>query len=391
MNASRERAPGGNGDLSDWSAQPKVVPKPNAPPDGEMRLTFNYRPVKEDIPATFMKLTSEIHDYLSHPSHGCFIQLDFKHAFWSIGVYPPHRHYLAFHVDGFGQLQPTRMPQGTHTSTFSLQECLEVVFGPIPPLPEHLQTTDFDGSFPSLLQPAELGKPQPVNFYADDIVSGSNDFEQSYKSLREDLLPRIEWSMLKLSFKKVWCFEDEIEALGVRHRIHGVTLIKHARAEKIRRWPTPQDSKTVRSFLATVECTRRWVKNYANIAAPLTLLLGRVEFFWKAQQQLAFEFLRDKCSMEVESHGIDPVEPVEMYSDASDFAAGCCIMQKRLPDGQTEGNKIAMPLLFDSFVLNAAQKRYPTWKKELLAIHDFAMKYQHLMQTKETKHCLDRP
>jgi hypothetical protein len=154
-----------------------VVNKPGGPPDGEIRVTFNYRRVEEDLPACFMKLTNEIHDYLSHPSHGCYTQLDLKHAFWCIGVHPPHRHMLAFFVDGYGQLQPTRMPQGCHTSTFSLQECLMIAFGYIPPLPPELQSESHDGSFPSLLRSAALGQPPPLDFYADDITLGNTDFD----------------------------------------------------------------------------------------------------------------------------------------------------------------------------------------------------------------------
>jgi hypothetical protein len=290
---------------------------------------------------------------------------------------------LAFFVDGYGQLQPTRMPQGCHTSTFSLQECLMIAFGYIPPLPPELQSESHDGSFPSLLRSAALGQPPPLDFYADDITLRNTDFDSQYQSLKDHVLPRIDWSMLKLSFKKIDCFQDEILCLGMRHRIHGVTLIKHARAEKIRNWPTPVDAKQVRSFLATIECTRRWVKNYANIAGPLTALLRHTGFMWKPQQQLAFEFLKAKCSDEVESHGIDPLLPTEMYSDASGYAAGCVFIQRRLPEGQATGKKVVFPLLFDSFQFNATQQKYHTYKRELLAIHDFSMKWQHLLRAKD--------
>ena len=47
------------------------------------------------------------------------------------------RHYLAFHVPGIGQVQPTRMPQGARTSSFTFNELMNIVLGPIPaPHPE---------------------------------------------------------------------------------------------------------------------------------------------------------------------------------------------------------------------------------------------------------------
>jgi hypothetical protein len=62
-----------NGTLSDWSAEAVVVPKPGEPEGGEIRITFNYRNVYEVMPGTFLQLTSEVHDYLSDPRHGCFM------------------------------------------------------------------------------------------------------------------------------------------------------------------------------------------------------------------------------------------------------------------------------------------------------------------------------
>jgi hypothetical protein len=90
-----------NGELSPWNAEAVVVPKPGAEElplllnkeeskGPEMRITFNYSHVEEDMPGTFLQLTSEVHDYLSDPHHSCFMQYDIKHAYWSIGIYPPH-------------------------------------------------------------------------------------------------------------------------------------------------------------------------------------------------------------------------------------------------------------------------------------------------------------
>ena len=74
-----ERVPIKNGKFSDWSAGARVVEKPGNALD--MRVTFNYHYVYEDLPGTYMELISEIHDYLSLPQHQCFIQMDIKHAY----------------------------------------------------------------------------------------------------------------------------------------------------------------------------------------------------------------------------------------------------------------------------------------------------------------------
>ena len=76
-----ERTSTANGVLSDWSAEAVVVPKPGELEGGEMRITFNYSHVHENMPGSFLQLSSEVHDYLSDPRHGCYMQYDIKHAY----------------------------------------------------------------------------------------------------------------------------------------------------------------------------------------------------------------------------------------------------------------------------------------------------------------------
>ena len=74
-----ERTTAANGVLSDWNAEAVVVPKPGEPEGGEMRITFNYSNIHKDMPGSCLQLASEVHDYLSDPQHGCFMQFDIKH------------------------------------------------------------------------------------------------------------------------------------------------------------------------------------------------------------------------------------------------------------------------------------------------------------------------
>jgi hypothetical protein len=103
-----ERVPANNdGQFSSWNANPTIVPKPDQPPDlknPEIRVTFDYSHVTKDLPGCFLELTEEIHDFLSYLDHGCFIQLDLKHAFWSLPVHKDNRYIFAFIVLGIGQV-----------------------------------------------------------------------------------------------------------------------------------------------------------------------------------------------------------------------------------------------------------------------------------------------
>jgi hypothetical protein len=91
---------------------------------------------------------------------------------------------------------------------------------------------------------------------------------------------------------------------------------------------------------------------------------------------VAFQILKEKCAETVEMFGWDFLEPVRLYSDASKYAAGCAITQKRMLDGKL----VEVPILYDSFTFSKAQRNYGTYKKELCAIVEFARKYDHMLR-----------
>ena len=96
-----------NRQFSSWNTNPIIVLKLDQPlglKNPEMCVTFDYSHVTKDLPGCFLELTEEIHDFLSHLDHGCFIQLDLKHAFWSLPVYKDDRYMFAFTVPGIGQV-----------------------------------------------------------------------------------------------------------------------------------------------------------------------------------------------------------------------------------------------------------------------------------------------
>ncbi|POS82059.1 hypothetical protein EPUL_005888, partial [Erysiphe pulchra] len=155
-------------------------------------------------------------------------------------------------------------------------------------------------------------------------------FEEGYSVLENELFPRLAWAKLKLSFKKLELFVEETVALGVLHKAGGRILTKPQRCEKIRSFPAPKSATEVRRFLGAIGMTRRWIKNFSEIKAPLARLTGNVDFVWGEKEQLSFNLLREKCGTVVEIHGWDFQKPVRLYSDASLLGAGCAITQMRI-------------------------------------------------------------
>ena len=54
--------------------------------------------------------------------------------------------------------------------------------------------------------------------------------------------------------------------------------VDHAKIDAIQHWPNPQMVKDVQGFLGLVGYYRRFIKNYASIARPLTNLLRKYTY-----------------------------------------------------------------------------------------------------------------
>ena len=361
-----------NGRLSPWNARIVMVDKVENPtPQDEPRLTINYRNLPEELPGVHLESMARVHDHLSDPRHQCLMQADLKHAYYSVLLDPDCRHFFSFFVPGLGQLQPTRMPQGSKSSGFTMTELTTILLGPIPsPNPEF-----------SLLHSPPNGKPgDPPTcvYYQDDIFGGHPSFDAQFAFLRDQFLPRIAWGNLRLSFKKLKLFQPSIKALGIRHTVCGLVNITYDRIKRIIQWPTPKNATGVRAFMGAIKICRRWIKNFSEIARPLCRLTGKMPFHWGEPEQLAFEILRIKGATTLWMHGYDSSLPVHFYSDASKFCGGLCITQFQTPYGG--GKPIEVPLLFDSFPFSATEVKYPTYKRELFVMVKFALKYDYFLR-----------
>lgn len=312
-----------NGHVSQWNSLPNLVHKKGSE---EPRMTFNYHYVYEDPPGASIETLDKVHAFLAIPSHRTLFQADIKHGYWAIAVHPDDRHYLAFHIPGLGQLQPTRMPQGTRTSSFTFTELMNIALGPIPP--PHVE--------PSLLHPKTKTGAPDMAFYMDD------------------------------------CFGAP---LGEDHEIGGRVRLRQDKAKKIRDWPVPQNVSEVKGFMGTVLSARKWIKDFSIIGKPLSRLQGKVDWRWIESEELALQLLKRLACTAIELFGWDPQHPVELFSDASGSGAGCNIAQ--LQDG------VKVPIVFDSFTFSKAERNYDTYKRELLAIVRFCKKFRHMLNNEE--------
>jgi transposase InsO family protein len=133
------------------------------------------------------------------------------------------------------------------------------------------------------------------------------------------------------------------------------------KVEAVQCWPKPRNLHDVRSFLGICGYYRRFIAGFADIAAPLHALTGKgVKFEWRAEQQQAFETLKEKLTTAPVLAMPSNEEPYVLDTDASDIGLGAVLSQ--IQDGEER------PIAFASRTLSKPEKNYETTRKELLAV-----------------------
>ena len=146
----------------------------------------------------------------------------------------------------------------------------------------------------------------------------------------------------------------------------------------ITQWLISKDAIRVQSFLGGIGIIRRWVKNFAEIAHPLSQLTENHSWQWTESELLFFEILWIKCVTRVAVHSIDWSLVIHLYTDTSEYAGDLVITQYQLIDGNLRS--VEVPIIYDSFMFLIAERKYHTYKWELCAMVKFAFKYYYLLQ-----------
>ena len=118
--------------------------------------------------------------------------------------------------------------------------------------------------------------------YIDDIVIYSKTEEvheillrKVFQKIREaglKLFQKIREAGLKLSPKKCRFFKREIKCLSHAVSPEGISC-DPSKTAAVSTWPVPTNVKDVQKFLGFTSFNRRFIKDYANVAHPLTELL----------------------------------------------------------------------------------------------------------------------
>jgi hypothetical protein len=118
------------------------------------------------------------------------------------------------------------------------------------------------------------GKQEFAGAYLDDLVVFSNTWEEHLKHL-EEVLARLRSAGLTAKPSK--CQFAMKQCIHLGHVVGGgIVQPELSKLEAVNSFPTPQTIKQVRAFLGLTGYYRRFIPDFASIAAPLTDLTTQV-------------------------------------------------------------------------------------------------------------------
>lgn len=163
--------------------------------------------------------------------------------------------------------------------------------------------------------------------FFDDILVYSPTLEAHLQHLSTvlQLLQQDQW---KVKLSKCAFAQTSVSYLG--HIISGQGVVMDpTKVEVIQQWPTPANTKELRSFLGLAGFYRKFVQHYGIISKPLTELLKKHSLFaWTTDHQTTFDTLKNALIIAPVLALPDFTLPLCIYTDACQTEVGAVLMQQ---------------------------------------------------------------
>jgi transposase InsO family protein len=315
-------------------------------PDGSLRMCIDYRKlnaITESIQAILPNIDDLIASIPVSPSP-LFTKMDMKAAFGQLRIRQGDEPKTAF-VTKFGKFQSKVIQFGVKNAPGWFQVVMNKLFG-------HL-----------------FGRGVAV--YIDDILIFEPD-PKKHRVLIFEVLEILKNNRLILNLNKCVFEVDSVDFLGYDLSAKGIKMQEN-KISAVQGFPAPKCVKDLQRFLGLANYYKEFVKDYSRIAAPLfTLLRKENKFVWNLEADRAFRGIKAQFTKEAVLVFPDRIKPFILYTDCSKVALGAVL-------AQLDDNNKERTISFYSRSLTPAEKNYPIYDKEMLAIKASFSHWRHLL------------
>ena len=313
---------------SSWLALIIVVPKG----DGGKHLVIDYRALNK-VTRKFIWPMLKVEDIFS--------QLNGTKYFSSLDLRAGY-HHIGLTTDS--------IPKTALTSPFGKYEYVKVPFGL--------------AQAPAYFQELMTGVLKDLLF----AMAYLEEHVQHIKTVFEKLCH----AKLSMKLSKCHFFAKEIQYLGHILGMEGIRPVPD-KTEAIKAMHPPVNPKQVCAFLKLVGHYRKFIKNFAKIAKPLTMLTCMdVKFKWKETHHCTFMKLKDAIIKAPILRYPDTTKPYIMYMDTSNDACRAQLSQMH--------EEAEFPVAFLSHTFTDTQRRWSTPEQEAYSIYFTVKKWNYYLQ-----------
>ncbi|CAN6566321.1 unnamed protein product [Malus baccata var. baccata] len=296
------------------------------------RVCIDYRKLnaatrKDHFPLPFI---DQMLERLASYAFYCF--LDGYSGYNQIVITPEDQEKTTFTCP-FGTFAYRRMPFGLCNAPATFQRCMMSIF------------SDYVEKI--------------IEVFMDDFSVFGDSFDGCLHNLSL-ILKRCVETNLVLNWEKCHFMVKQGIVLGHIVSENGIEVDK-SKIDLVRHLPSPTSVREVRSFLGHAGFYRRFIKDFSKVAQPLCRLLQKdVTFEFTKECTASFNQLKELLTTAPIIVPPDWSLPFELMCDASDYALGAVLGQRR--------DKRPHVIYYASRTLNDAQLNYSTTEKELLAV-----------------------
>ncbi|KAG1930238.1 retrotransposable element [Pimephales promelas] len=212
-----------------------------------------------------------------------------------------------------------------------------------------------------------------VFVYLDDILIFSPSLQVHTQHVRQ-VLQRLLENRLFVKAEKCTFHAQSISFLGSIISAEGVSM-DSSKVRAVTEWPVPESRVALQRFLGFANFYRRFIRNFSQIAAPLSALTSvRVQFSWTQEAQTAFDRLKSLFPSAPILRSPDVSRQFIVEVDASEVGVGAILSQRSSSDEKVH------PCAYFSHRLSPAERNYDVGNRELLAIRLALGEWRHWLE-----------